>query len=188
MPMVWDERYTLLNLYCDFAKYDCRSTQYSLCIAIVTMILWFVRLCIRGRTLDICGAVVSNILYDALLIALWSYSAVIQSSGDFLDPKHIAFRPWYLERECTEAWPSSRARCRAAKGSYALAIFAAYVLYPLLDGASRVKALTLFSLWFGTRCITVCMYGAYMYGKSSENPDFVNVDVEKCVQLSTECS
>lgn len=87
------------------------------------MVLWFVRLCIRGRTLDVYGAVVSNVLYDIMLVALWCYSAVIQSSGDYSDPKHIAVRPWYLERRCTEAWPNNRNACQAAKASFGLAIF-----------------------------------------------------------------
>lgn len=67
------------------------------------MVFWFVRLCIRGQTLDVYGRVVSNALYDAILVALWSYSAAIQSSGDFEDPEHIATRPWYLERGCEGA-------------------------------------------------------------------------------------
>jgi len=106
-------------------KQERRSTQYSLCIAIITMILWFVRLCIRGRTLDVSGAVVSNILYDMMLVALWFYSTVIQSSGDYSDPKHIALQPWYLERGCAEASPNNRAGCRTAKASFGLAVFAA---------------------------------------------------------------
>ncbi|KAF1925518.1 uncharacterized protein M421DRAFT_69642 [Didymella exigua CBS 183.55] len=153
MPIVWDER----------------STQYSLCIAIITMVLWFVRLCIRGRTLDVYGAVMCNMLYDLMLITLWSYSAVIQSSGDYSDPKHIALHPWYLESGCAEAWPNNRAGCRAAKASLGLAVFAA--------------------LWFGVRCTTTCMYGAYMYGKSSKDADVVNVDIEKrCIWLPCKCT
>lgn len=89
------------------------------------MVLWFLRLCIRGRTLDVYGAVVSNMLYDMMLVALWSYSAVIQSSGDYSDPLHIALRPWYLERECAEASSNKQAGCRAAKASFGLAVFAA---------------------------------------------------------------
>ncbi|KAF3038332.1 hypothetical protein E8E12_006791 [Didymella heteroderae] len=123
------------------------------------MILWFVRLCIRGRTLDLEGSVMSNILYDMMLVALWSYSAVIQSTGDYSDPQHIALRPWYLERECAEAWPTNRAGCRAAKASFGLALFAA--------------------MWFGVRCITTCMYGTYMYGKKSKDVDIVDFDTEK---------
>lgn len=88
------------------------------------MMLWFVRLCIRGQTLDVYGRVVSNALYDAILVALWSYSAAIQSSGDFEDPEHIATRPWYLERGCEGAGARSRAACYAAKGSFGLVIFA----------------------------------------------------------------
>lgn len=46
-----------------------------------------------------------------------------------------------------------------------------------------------YSLWFGVRCITTCMYGAYMYGKGAEDADVVHVDIEKrCIQLSYECS
>ncbi|KZM24850.1 hypothetical protein ST47_g4026 [Ascochyta rabiei] len=108
MPLIWDER----------------STQYNLCIAIVTMVLWFVRLCIRGRTLDVYSAVVSNVLYDIILIALWSYSAVVQFSGDFSDPKHISLRPWYFDHGCSEAWPSNRGACEAAKASFGLTVFA----------------------------------------------------------------
>jgi hypothetical protein len=106
-------------------KSEQRSTQYNVCIAIITMVLWLVRLCIRGRTLDVYGALVSNILYDIMLVALWSYSAVIQSSGDYSDPKHIALRPWYLDRGCAEASQNNRAGCRAAKASFGLAVFAA---------------------------------------------------------------
>jgi hypothetical protein len=125
MPVVWDERYASLVSYRTLAKHERRSTQYSLCVATVTMVLWVVRLCIRGHTLDVYGAVISNMLYDIMLVALWSYSAVIQSSGDYSDPKHIATRPWYLERRCAVAWPNNRAGCQAAKASFGLAVFAA---------------------------------------------------------------
>lgn len=74
--------------------------------------------------MDVYGRVVSNALYDAILVALWSYSAAIQSSGDFEDPEHIATRPWYLERGCEGAGARSRAACYAAKGSFGLVIFA----------------------------------------------------------------
>jgi hypothetical protein len=64
-------------------------------------------------------------LYDMMLVALWSYSAVVQSSGDYSDPKHIALRPWYLERGCAEASLTIRAGCHAVKASFGLAVFAA---------------------------------------------------------------
>ena len=74
--------------------------------------------------MDVYGRAVSNALYDAILVALWSYSAVVQSSGDFEDPEHIALRPWYLERGCGGARSSSRGACYAAKGSFGLVVFA----------------------------------------------------------------
>lgn len=40
------------------------------------MISWLVRLYIQGRTLDVYGVIVSNALYDTILIALWSQSTV----------------------------------------------------------------------------------------------------------------
>ncbi|KAF3008493.1 hypothetical protein E8E13_005228 [Curvularia kusanoi] len=143
MPLIWDER----------------STQYSLCVAVITVILWLTRLFIRGPTLDTYGSVMSNALYDAILVALWSYSTFIQSSGDFSDPEHIAIRPWYLERECSEASRSSRAACYAAKGSFGLALFSI--------------------LWFGLRCAVTCMYGAYTYGKDSMDTGTAYFDLEK---------
>lgn len=100
-----------------------RSTQYSLYVAVITMIFWLMRLFIRGPTLDTYGSVMSNALYDAILVALWSYGTVIQSSGDFSDPKRIALRPWYLEHECSEASRGSRTACYAAKGSFGLSVF-----------------------------------------------------------------
>lgn len=88
------------------------------------MFLWFVRLCIRGRTLDVFGAVVSNVLYDIILILLWCYITITQASGDFSDPKHMSRQPWYLVHGCSEAWPDNHAACQAAKGSFGLAVFA----------------------------------------------------------------
>lgn len=67
---------------------------------------------------------VTNALYDALLLALWCYSVVVQSSGDFSDPGHIAVRPWYLERGCSEAWKKNRAVCLEAKGAFGMAVVA----------------------------------------------------------------
>jgi hypothetical protein len=87
------------------------------------MVLWFVRLCLKGHTLDVCGTVVSNALYDTILIALWSYSAVVQSSSDFSDPKHISLQPWYLNHQCKEAWPSNRSACAVMKASFGLTVF-----------------------------------------------------------------
>jgi hypothetical protein len=40
-------------------------------------------------------------------------------------------------------------------------------------------SLVLCSIWFGARCITTCMYGAYMYGKNSEHVNDVYFDDEK---------
>lgn len=104
---------------------ELRNNQYSLCVAIITMVLWFVRLCIRGHTLDVYSGVMSNILYDIMLVALWSYSAVIQHSGDYSDPEHIAVHPWYLDRGCAEARENIQVGCRAAEASFDLAVFAA---------------------------------------------------------------
>ncbi|KAJ4993700.1 hypothetical protein SVAN01_00754 [Stagonosporopsis vannaccii] len=147
MPVIWDER----------------STQSNLCVAIITIVFWFVRLCIRGRTLDVFGAVVSNVLYDIILILLWCYSIVTQTTGDFSDPKHISLRPWYLDHGCSEAWPSNHAACRVAKGSFGLTVFAI--------------------LWFSMRCITTCMYGAYIYGQSSASADEMHFDDKKSCNL-----
>ncbi|KAH6633507.1 hypothetical protein C7974DRAFT_412493 [Boeremia exigua] len=143
MPLIWDER----------------STQYNLCVAIITMLLWFVRLCIRGRALDVFGAVVSNVLYDIMLVALWSYSAAVQSSGDFTDPQHISLRPWYLDHRCNEARQKNYVGCQTAKASFGLAISVI--------------------VWYGVRCVVTCMYGAYEYGQSSAVADHRCLDVEK---------
>lgn len=65
-----------------------------------------------------------NALYDLLLVAMWAYSAITQSSGDFTDLEHISFKPWYLERGCEEARWQSRRACEVVTASYGLSVFA----------------------------------------------------------------
>ena len=127
-------RFAHIILSNTWLKCSIRSTRYNICVAVITIVLWFVRLCIKGHTLDLYGAVMSNALYDVILIALWSYSAVVQSSGDFSDPKHISLQPWCLNHQCKEAWPPNRSACAVVKASFGLTVFAVSV-YPNLTGS-----------------------------------------------------
>ncbi|KAF2787518.1 hypothetical protein K505DRAFT_329629 [Melanomma pulvis-pyrius CBS 109.77] len=128
IPMIWDES----------------STRCNLCIAIITVIVWVARFSIRGRGLDVFSLVIVNALYDLLLVAMWAYSAIVQSSGDFTDLERISFHPWYLERGCEKARWQSRRACEVVAASYGLSVLATW--------------------WFGIRFLATCMCGAYHLG------------------------
>lgn len=99
-------------------------TLYNLCISVLSLVLWGIRFGIRGRSLDLYGAVTTNAGYDALLALLWTCSAVMQSTTDGSDPEHFGLQLWYLERGCREAWSINWMACGAIKASFALTIIA----------------------------------------------------------------
>lgn len=130
MPLIWDERYVMAQSSAQEKPrlmHKIRLTQYNLCAAVVTMVLWIVRLCIRGRTLDIYGSIVSNVLYDIILIAFWSYSVATQPPGHFLDSEHLYPQRRYFDHECNEAWPRNPGTCETSKVSFGLAVFSVFV-------------------------------------------------------------
>jgi hypothetical protein len=100
----------------------------SLYIAIMTALLWFVRLKVNlsnSHGMDACTIFTTNALYDMLLVALWTTSASLQRSGEFSDNDHLSVTPWYLERACGEAPQAADTACHMAKTSYRLSVCAA---------------------------------------------------------------
>jgi hypothetical protein len=91
---------------------------------VLSLVLWGIRFGIRGRSLDLYGAVTTNAFYDALLALLWTCSAVMQGSNDGLDPGHTSSQLWYNEHGCGESWSMDRVACGAALASFALTIVA----------------------------------------------------------------
>lgn len=61
------------------------AALYNVCTSALALVLWCVRVGIRGRGLDVYGAVAANAMYDVLLALLWTYSAVLQHAGDAVD-------------------------------------------------------------------------------------------------------
>ncbi|KAF2678849.1 hypothetical protein K458DRAFT_315793 [Lentithecium fluviatile CBS 122367] len=111
IPLIWDESSTLCNL----------------CIALLTFIFWIIRFNVNllsGKSWDLYSTIMTNALYDGILIALWVYSATVQSSGDFSDPQHISLRPWYLDHACDLASPKNWSACATVKASYVFSVFA----------------------------------------------------------------
>ncbi|KAH7113803.1 hypothetical protein B0J11DRAFT_619242, partial [Dendryphion nanum] len=131
IPTIWDES----------------TTQCNLCIAVVTVIIWIIRWNVNrlsGRGLDLYATLTTNGLYDILLIALWTYSAAVQSAGDFSDKDHLSLKPWYLQRSCGEAYKQTESACAMGKASYGMSVFTA--------------------VWFSFRLLSTCMYRAYLHG------------------------
>jgi hypothetical protein len=91
---------------------------------VLSLVLWGIRFGIRGRSLDLYGAVTTNAVYDALLALLWTCSAVMQGSNDGSDPGRTGSQLWYVEHECGEPWSMDRIACGAALASFALTIVA----------------------------------------------------------------
>lgn len=94
-------------------------------MAVVTMFIWVTRHLVNfwnASRLDICATVIINGTYDILLIALWTYSSVVQSSGDFTDIQHISTRPWYLDRGCEKGSAGDLGACEIMVVAYALSV------------------------------------------------------------------
>lgn len=103
------------------------STVFHLVIAVITLFVWIVRFQVNflsGYALDLHANIMTNAMYDILLVGLYASSAAFQNSGDFSDPKHISLRPWYLERGCEDAWARIRGGCEIMRVSYSVTVFA----------------------------------------------------------------
>ena len=103
------------------------SIMFHLVIAAITLFVWVVRFqvnCLSGYVLDLHASIMTNAMYDILLVGLYASSAAMQNSGDFSDPKHISLRPWYLERGCEDAWKRTRGGCEVMRVSYGVTVFA----------------------------------------------------------------
>lgn len=89
------------------------------------MLIWITRHLVNfwnASCLDTCAMVIINGTYDILLIALWAYSSVVQSSGDFTDIQHISIRPWYLDRGCEKTLRGDFGACEIMVAAYGLSV------------------------------------------------------------------
>jgi hypothetical protein len=99
------------------------AALYNVCISVLALVLWCVRVGIRGRGLDVYGAVAANAMYDVLLALLWTYSAVLQHSGDATETKHGGLQPWCLGKSGRRN--QNQVVCGgAARASFGLAVVA----------------------------------------------------------------
>jgi hypothetical protein len=134
VPLIWDIRCELLlqSTLClcgTLRLFSCpySSTKSNIFIALVTIVIWIIRCFVNfwdACSLDLCGTLIANAAYDIMLIALWAYSSVAQSSGDFTDTQHISIRPWYLAQGCDQAHGRSRGACEIMVAAYELSVFA----------------------------------------------------------------
>ncbi|OLN97087.1 hypothetical protein CCHL11_02163 [Colletotrichum chlorophyti] len=108
-------------------------TTSSMATAVLGTSVFFARMTMAALRYEARGM---NILYDAALSILWACSAVAQNGPDLSDSEHVSARPWYLERDCDDAWAANRGWCRIAKWEYAWAVLAA-----LFYGAKMVGIL-----------------------------------------------
>ncbi|RSL68395.1 hypothetical protein CEP54_002822 [Fusarium duplospermum] len=99
-----------------------RLTESNLGIAILTLVIFLARATLYYT--DYLSRYIS-VIYDVVLLWLWSVSIANQSSGDLSDPKHPSPLPWYLTRSCSRAWEKNRGYCRIAQASFAVSILAA---------------------------------------------------------------
>jgi hypothetical protein len=131
VPAIWDQRQGP-----DTSAYPARritnsedsTSTANAYIAVLTALLWCIRLKVNlssSYDLDLCTGLSTNAIYDMLLVALWTTSIFMQRAGDFSDIQHLSVSPWYLERECEEAFRIADTACRVAKASYSLSVFAA---------------------------------------------------------------
>lgn len=133
MPLIWDQTYVrghwphIQYVYLLEADIASSSTMFHLVIAVIALFVWIVRFqvnCLSGYVLDLHASIMTNAMYDILLVGLYASSAVLQNSGDFSDPGHIGLRPWYLERGCKDAWERTRGGCEVMRVSYGVTVFA----------------------------------------------------------------
>ncbi|EUC40787.1 hypothetical protein COCMIDRAFT_107864 [Bipolaris oryzae ATCC 44560] len=152
----------------DYANYR-DSTVFHLVIAAITLFVWIVRFqvnCLSGYVLDLHASIMTNAMYDMLLVGLYASSTAMQNSGDFSDPEHISLRPWYLERGCEDAWKRTWGGCEVMRVSYGLTIFAV--------------------IWYCLRFLTTCLYLAYQLGREHEVQDVLNNydELSECKAMS----
>jgi hypothetical protein len=76
----------------------------------------------NASRLDLFASFIINGTYDIILIALWAYSSVVQSSGDFTDIQHISIRPWYLNRGCEKGSGGDLGACKIMVAAYELSV------------------------------------------------------------------
>jgi hypothetical protein len=94
-------------------------------MSIVTMLIWATRHLVNfwnASRLDLFATIIINGAYDILLIALWAYSSVLQSSGDFTDTQHISIRQWYLDRGCEKGSGGDLGACEIVVAAYGLSV------------------------------------------------------------------
>lgn len=104
-----------------------RRQKYHLYVSIITGIISLARIRTHVWGLDLIGKMGTDALYDLLLVALWSYSVVLQNLGDVSDPEHLSLRPWYLERGCEQGSPETVGACGALRRAFGLTIFTLWV-------------------------------------------------------------
>ncbi|KAF4976659.1 hypothetical protein FZEAL_6708 [Fusarium zealandicum] len=109
VPLIWTQRFTDSNL----------------AIAILGLVIFVARGIMDH--LDYLPRYV-NMLYDVLLLSLWTVSLTSQTSGDLSDPKHPSSHPWYLNQGCSAAWDKNKGYCRVAQASLLVSVLAT-VLY-----------------------------------------------------------
>ena len=100
-----------------------RRHRYHLYVSIVTGVILLARIRTQVWGLDLVGKMGVNAPYDLLLVALWSYSVILQNSGDISDPEHLSLRPWYLELGCGQASLETLGACNALRRSSFLTFF-----------------------------------------------------------------
>jgi hypothetical protein len=103
---------------------DGRLTDSNLAIAVLSLVVSLVRAITRRY--DYLPRL-AGILYDVILLLLWTYSIVAQVSGDLSDPEHPSPRPWYMTRGCQAGWETNRGICRATQASFAFSVMAVAV-------------------------------------------------------------
>lgn len=100
-------------------------TNYNIVVSVLSMFILLVKVVLFIMHMWVP---IVSVIIDAIVIALWSFSAYGQAGPDHSDPEHPSSVAWYIAKSCSVAEASgNKHNCEMAKGAFASTIFMMYV-------------------------------------------------------------
>ncbi|OBT91924.1 hypothetical protein VE01_09903 [Pseudogymnoascus verrucosus] len=96
-------------------------TNYNIVVSVLSMFILLVKVVLFIMHMWVP---IVSVIIDAIVIALWSFSAYGQAGPDHSDPAHPSSVAWYIAKSCSVAEASgNKHNCEMAKGAFASTIF-----------------------------------------------------------------
>ncbi|KFY42633.1 hypothetical protein V494_02331 [Pseudogymnoascus sp. VKM F-4513 (FW-928)] len=96
-------------------------TNYNIVVSVLSMFILLVKVVLFIMHMFIP---LVSVIINAIVLALWCFSAYGQAGPDHSDPEHPSSVAWYIAKSCSVAEASgNKHNCEMAKGSFASTIF-----------------------------------------------------------------